>query len=227
MNKHSQLVETEIGRGEMDNEILKVSFQTAWVALQVFGGLLLADFVSGILHWLEDRYGGPKWPIVGGVIRSTIRHHKRPRRMLSVPFLTRNGLTFSIALGFLAVFALMGWINAFTLTAVAIGAFANEFHAWAHASPRENGPVISWLQARSLIISHGAHAKHHRGKKNTHYCAVNDWMNGPLEHVRFWRRIEAVLKAWTRLRPRRDPTVNRRHRRSRRSSLLQKRVFTA
>ena len=56
----------------------------------IFGGLLLADFVSGIIHWFEDRYGNPKWPVLGHAIRANQEHHFRPRAFLKGSFLSRN-----------------------------------------------------------------------------------------------------------------------------------------
>src|SRR5688500_20215738 len=38
-----------------------------WLAvLCCFGGLCLADFASGIVHWSADTYGSPTMPIFGG-----------------------------------------------------------------------------------------------------------------------------------------------------------------
>lgn len=191
-------------------ETLALLITLTFFSAQVVLGLLLADFVSGLLHWMEDRYGGPNWPVIGPIIRSTIRHHHRPRRMVGVGFMRRNGPTAGIALGFLVFFALIGALNPITITAVLAGAMANEFHNWAHRKESENGPIITALQRCGLIVSPMAHAAHHRGFKNTNYCAVNGWMNPVLEHIRFWRRLEAVIRVVTRYRPRRDPTVKRR-----------------
>ena len=181
-----------------------------WVSRQVVAGLLIADFVSGVLHWMQDRYGGPKWPIVGPLVRATIRHHKKPRRMITRSFMQRNAPTFFISALFLAAFAALGWINVMTLTGVIVGAFANEFHNWSHRKPSENGPVITWFQNKGLIIAPLEHARHHRDGKNSHFCAVTGWMNAPLERVRFWRRLEALIRVFAKERPRRDPTVRRR-----------------
>ena len=188
----------------------ETSLQMLWFATQIILGLLLADFVTGFFHWLEDRYGGPSWPVIGPIIRSTIRHHKKPRRMVTRPFFQRNGLTYFLAACFAVSFLIVGWVNPLTITAVLFGAMANEFHNWSHKKPSENGPLITWLQKTPFVISPFEHAKHHRGKKNTHYCAVTGWMNEPLERVRFWRKMEAIIRAFARLRPRRDPTVRRR-----------------
>lgn len=179
------------------------------VIVQILIGLLIADFASGFFHWLEDRYGGPTWPIVGNLVRATIRHHKKPRRMLNSPFWQRNGPTLMITFCFMIAFLALGWLNPMTVTALLFGGMANEIHNWSHCKPSECGPVISWLQKRGLLISPLDHARHHREKKNTYYCTVTGWMNAPLERIRFWRKVEAVIRIVSRERPRRDPTVRR------------------
>ncbi|MAK62793.1 MAG: hypothetical protein CMK09_17630 [Ponticaulis sp.] len=177
---------------------------------QIIVGLLIADFASGFFHWLEDRYGGPDWPIVGGLVRATIRHHKKPRRMLNSAFWHRSGPTLLIAVCFGLVFLSLGWLNLMTITALAFGSMANEIHNWSHCKPSECGPVVTWLQKKRVFISPLDHARHHREKKNTYYCTVTGWMNPVLERIRFWRKVEAVIRIVARSRPRRDPTVRRR-----------------
>ena len=193
----------------MDTLYIALEFgrDALWLCIQIGLGLLIADFVSGFFHWAQDRYGSPNWPIVGRVVRMTVRHHKRPRRMLRSPFWQRNNITMAIACTFGLAFFALGWINPTTITGVLIGAFANEIHYWSHRKNSENGPIIVALQKSGLILSPLAHARHHRGKKNTHFCAVTGWMNWPLEQVRFWRRLEMWIKIIARERPRRDPSV--------------------
>lgn len=193
-----------------DFELLTTGFLTGlWFLAQIVLGILIADFVSGLLHWMEDRYGGPSWPIVGRLIRMTVRHHFKPRRMLKSGFWRRNGPTMAIAGGFGLGFLLVGWVNPLTITGVVFGAFANEFHNWSHRKESENGPFITAIQRIGLIISPFEHARHHRGRKNTHYCAVTGWLNAPLERVRFWRKLEVYIRVCFGERPRRDPSIKR------------------
>ncbi len=182
----------------------------AWFITQILLGILIADFLSGMFHWMEDRYGGPSWPIVGRLIRMTVRHHKRPRRMVRSGFWRRNLPTMTISGSFGLAFLALGWINPLTLSGVIVGAFANEFHNWSHRRQSENGPFITALQHLGLIISPLEHARHHRGRKNTHYCAITGWVNAPLERVRFWRKLEVFIRIAAGERPRRDPSVRRR-----------------
>lgn len=183
------------------------------IGLQIFAGWLLADFLSGLFHWMEDRYGSPKWPIIGGAIRDTIRHHRKPRGLLKKNALQRSWRVFALTMPSLAVFALMGWLNAFTLTLIIGASLANEIHVAAHCSPAENGWLVTALQRIGVIQSHAHHAAHHRGLKNVNYCTVTNWLNPVLERFRFWRRLEVVIKVYAKQRPRPDPVVRRRQRR--------------
>ena len=50
------------------------------IALQALGVILLADFVAGLVHWLEDAYGSEDTPLVGSLlIKPNIVHHHYPR----------------------------------------------------------------------------------------------------------------------------------------------------
>ena len=179
--------------------------------VQVVSGLLLADFISGVVHWLEDRYGNPDWPIVGRTIRENQQHHFTPRSFLKGTLWTRNREVLVIGLGFLALFCLIDVISAFTVSAVFFGISANEIHACAHRSPKENGPIISALQKTGLIQSHSHHATHHRKGKDTHFCVVTNYLNPLLEKARFFQSLEALVFRTTGAQPRHDPSVNRRY----------------
>lgn len=198
--------------------LLDASAHFSWLLLQVFVGLLIADFLSGLFHWMEDRYGSPRWPIVGRIISSTVRHHARPMRILkSHPLLRSAPVLVLVALGALLL-SIPSWLNVVTLTALGVVAFANEIHAAAHANPKDLLPIVRHCQRIGLLQSHAHHAAHHRGLKNTHYCTITNWLNPALERVRFWRRIEALIRVTARQRPRPDPTVRRRQRRLNRRS---------
>lgn len=183
-------------------------------ALKVFGGLYLADFISGIIHWLEDRYGNPDWPIIGHTIRENQKHHHTPRSFLGGTLWTRNREVWAIGAGFLALFWAVGWLNLFTISAVVFGMFANEVHASAHRSPKENGRAITALQKTGLIQSHKHHAAHHRKGKDSHYCVLTNHVNPALERVQFFQTLERVIKWLTGRVPREDESVNPRYRRA-------------
>lgn len=184
-----------------------------WMLALGAAGWLLADFGSGVIHWAQDRYGSPKWSLFGGVVRDTIRHHRRPRGFLKKPVWKRSWRVGLLAIVVFAVFTGFGAPLAFTLPLVTAIALSNEIHAAAHANASQNGPLISAIQRTGVIQSPLHHAAHHRALKNVNYCTVTNWVNPVLERFRFWRRLEVIIWLVSRNRPRRDPAVRRRQRR--------------
>ena len=183
-------------------------------ALKIAGGFYFADFVSGVFHWMEDRYGDPEWPIVGHTIRENQQHHHTPRSFLKGNLYTRNREVWVIGIAFLGLFFALGWLNLFTASAVLFGMFANEIHASAHRSPKENGPIVTGLQKLGLMQSHAHHAAHHRKGKDSHYCVMSNHINPVLERVQFFQTIERTIKAISGAVPRLDDSVNPRYRRA-------------
>jgi ubiquitin-conjugating enzyme E2 variant len=180
--------------------------------LKVLGGLWFADFISGVVHWLEDRYGNPEWPVIGHTIRENQQHHFTPRSFLKGTLWTRNREVLAIGAAFLAAFWAFDVLNAFTVSAVIFGVMSNEVHASAHRSPQENGRIITALQKTGLLQSHRHHAAHHRKGKDTHFCVLTNHVNPVLERIRFFQTLEAIVIRVTGVRPRPDLSVNPRYR---------------
>lgn len=180
--------------------------------LKVLGGLWFADFISGVVHWLEDRYGNPEWPVIGHTIRENQQHHFTPRSFLKGTLWTRNREVLAIGAAFLAVFWAFDVLNAFTVSAVIFGVMSNEVHASAHRSPQENGRIVTALQKTGLLQSHRHHAAHHRKGKDTHFCVLTNHVNPVLERIRFFQTLEAIVTRVTGVRPRPDLSVNPRYR---------------
>ncbi|WP_375208328.1 fatty acid desaturase CarF family protein [Hyphomonas jannaschiana] len=180
--------------------------------LKVLGGLWFADFISGVVHWLEDRYGNPEWPVIGHTIRENQQHHFTPRSFLKGTLWTRNREVLAIGVAFLAAFWAFDVLNAFTVSAVIFGVMSNEVHASAHRSPQENGRIVTALQKTGLLQSHRHHAAHHRKGKDTHFCVLTNHVNPVLERIRFFQTLEAIVTRVTGVRPRPDLSVNPRYR---------------
>lgn len=166
------------------------------VLLQLLFLMLFADFVSGCFHWLEDAYRHVGVPVV---IRPNIVHHHHPRW-----FLRRNWWQSSWDLLALALHRLMrqAWVFA------ALTVNANQFHKWAHRSRAENGRVISLLHDLRLFQTLRHHAQHHANLKKRACCVVNNWLNPVLDRLRFWARLEGIVRKVTGLRRRADTSVS-------------------
>lgn len=160
---------------------------------------LIADFGSGVVHWLEDRYGDPDWiwPIGEHVVRPNIEHHQRPSLLTRSRYLERNATSILAAAPFIIAAA---W---FECWAIACGlawlSQGNEVHSWAH---QKCSRPIRALQAVGILQSPRAHALHHRTPFDSNFCACTDWLNPILQAVGFWRRLERVVELTTGIKPR-------------------------
>lgn len=168
---------------------------------QLLAGWLLADFLSGVLHWAEDRFGPGRehWPLIGSqVFAPNLLHYVAPLAFTRAGFVTRNWTTWVVvaplALALLWLFGSQVWI----WSAAAGGAIANEVHAWAHKRTHAPGWAV-WLQRTGLIQSPAHHAGHHVPPHQTRYCTLTDWLNPLLDRIGFWRAIEQLVPArWLR-----------------------------
>ena len=175
------------------------------IILQVLLGILLADLISGIVHWFEDTYGDPTWPVIGPtIILPNILHHDVPLKFTEAPFWKRNRGVFGVALIFGGVFSLLGWLNPVTITALVVGSFANEVHRWAHLKPTQLPWVIRALQRAKILQTAQHHWAHHRHGYNTHYCTITNALNPSLDGLRVFRIIEGVVEGVFGIKPRTD-----------------------
>ncbi len=182
------------------------AFAAGWLVLQVALCALVADFFSGVIHWLEDSYFGPKTPLIGKwVIEPNLLHHRDPRAMVKNSWWVTNNVLLLIAAGMIGLTLALGvftWQVGLTVVLLAHGA---EFHRWAHRTRTENGRVIVWLQQNGFVQSPAHHAGHHRHDKDRRYCTITDYVNPALDRVRFWRGLEAVIWALTGVERRGEP----------------------
>jgi ubiquitin-conjugating enzyme E2 variant len=175
-----------------------------WGALVVSAilGLVIADVISGIVHWLADRYGHVDTPFFGEQFILPFRaHHLYPEDMTKLGFVVNNGNSCLLAGIFLAfvVFVLPPIESSFSLFLIgATGLFfslfagiTNLFHMWAHS---KTVPAwVRWLQVRRLILSPKHHEVHHTSPYAQHYCITCGWINGWLDRIRFFERLEKII----------------------------------
>ncbi|MCX6956140.1 MAG: hypothetical protein NTV51_28725 [Verrucomicrobia bacterium] len=175
---------------------------------QVLGLVMLADFLAGVVHWLEDAYGSEDTPVVGPLlIRPNIVHHHYPRFFTRLSWWQSSWdllLLGGVIVGAAAWFGLLSW-QLWLFVAISIN--ANQVHKWSHRTRAENGRVISFLQDIRVLQTPHHHALHHTDPKNTYYCPVTNLVNPILERLRFWPRLEALIERTTGLRHREDTSV--------------------
>ena len=183
--------------------------QSPWYSVlgQAVGMYLLVDFISGIIHWSEDRYGSETTPLVGGAIKKNILHHHRPRHITRISLWEAMGTTLFISLGIFAVGTLLGFFGWQLVLLCLLGMNVNTVHRWAHSTPKELPWIVRTLQRVRLIQTPQHHALHHGLPRVTHYCAFTNWLNPVLERLKFWRSVEWCIAAVTGIHPREDDSL--------------------
>ena len=176
------------------------------VALAFLSAIVAADFASGLVHWAADNWGSGDWPIVGGFVQPFRHHHVEPQAMVEHRFLERFGDNSVAALPTFG-FALLAdggaawrvvWGAVLGVTARG-GLPPAQSRAWAARGtpPR----LVAWLQRWRIILSPAHHDVHHQAPYARHYCITTGWLNAPLERLRFFPALEALLTAVTGVSP--------------------------
>ncbi len=162
---------------------------------------VLADFVSGLVHWAGDTLGNPNIPILGpGIIRPFREHHLDQKAICHHDMIETNAASAFAGIPILALCLLMTHAlpGAFFLFAASVmvllclfSSFTNQIHKWAHADAPPKWVVQ--LQEWRIFLNPVHHKKHHTFPFNNHYCITNGWLNDFLCKVSFFRHLEKAL----------------------------------
>lgn len=176
--------------------VIVVGAPVAWI---------LADFVSGLIHWFADTYGSDDTPLFGPwLIKPFRQHHQYARDICTHNLVLTIGNSCTVAAPFQAgvlylllsdedvSFTKAAFSFVFNLFAMAMVA-TNVLHKWAHAET--TNWLISRLQRSRVFLSPAHHHLHHTKPFDSNYCITNGWLNPLLERIRFFRSLEATLSA--------------------------------
>ncbi len=174
-----------------------------WVALGLgaVAGYVLADFASGLVHWLADRYFDPRTPVLGpALIRPFREHHADALAMTRHDFFEISGNNALVTLPLALVLwtrptptsfeSQLGFACLASLGLAAV--VTNQLHCWAHR--RQRPGWVRRLQDWGLILSPAAHALHHRRAHDRAYCVTSGWLNPLLDGIGFFRRLEQAIE---------------------------------
>jgi plasmanylethanolamine desaturase len=184
----------------------------AWVALvsSIITGYVFADLVSGIVHWMADRYGEETTPLVGNsFIRPFREHHRDPDAIVRHDFIETNGSNCIVSAPCLtaAFFGLSATPDSLlsifllgTILFLCLAVFGtNQFHKWAHA---DRAPcLIQFLERAGVILGAHHHDIHHTAPFRKNYCITTGWWNPLLERSRFFALAEGAIEFLTGARP--------------------------
>jgi ubiquitin-conjugating enzyme E2 variant len=173
-----------------------------WVAVQVLIAWLLADLVTGAVHWFEDKYLDPTQTLnfLTSVAADNDLHHRRPTAMTLSSGWDNMKSGAAVAWPVALVLWLCGaplwlWLAAF------FAGFGNLIHRWAHMPERKLPVWIRAMQATGLFITHDHHDTHHRSMLRLipkhlagyRYCPMTNWVNPVVDYIGLWHRLEWLL----------------------------------
>ena len=164
------------------------------VATQFIGVVLLADLVTGTVHWAEDTFGSEKTPVIGKwLIKPNLDHHRDVGAFVRKSWAQSSwdlAIAGAVLVGAAAWQGLLTWqLWLFTLLTIN----ANQIHKWNHMRPAEVPLWVRTLQKLRVLQSRYHHLGHHRGEKDSRYCVITDYVNPVFDRLRIWRLMERVL----------------------------------
>jgi len=154
---------------------------------------LLADFVTGLFHFLVDRYGKMNGRYMTKSVNLLLIHHEEPRKIISQTYWEITGGVYKISLLIFCI-SLMWGFNWELLIFLLFCSNGNMIHKWSHQQKSKTSFIIRFLQKFKLIQTQSHHSKHHIGHFNKNYCVMTIFINPILHQLRFWESLIYLLK---------------------------------
>jgi ubiquitin-conjugating enzyme E2 variant len=165
------------------------------ISAQLLLGWLIADLLSGFVHWVEDRVLWVGMPLISkSVVEPNRRHHRDPQAFLYQSVLARNGTSWAAVAVIAAAWLWLAGFSWVLAGALAGGLAVTEIHVRTHRAIVRT----SWyraLQDIGIVQSRAHHVGHHADPMDSRYCVLTDWLNPLLDRIGLWARLEAGLGA--------------------------------
>ncbi|SVB11644.1 uncharacterized protein METZ01_LOCUS164498 [marine metagenome] len=173
--------------------------------IALFVGYLIADFLTGSVHWFCDTFFTETTPIIGPFIIFSFReHHSHPFLITEDKFIEQDTTSFFILLIplFFSVTAeinyslnMSDYYTHTLLIGLSIGAFStNLFHKWAHMKVPPK--FVMKLQNIGLILNHKRHKIHHMNHSKS-FCVTSGLLNSFLDKIKFFQGVESFIRLFS------------------------------
>lgn len=171
-----------------------------WFVGYIAASWLIADFLSGVFHWLEDQYVTSDTPWISKSVGvPNERHHAKPTEFLSGGYWLRNKTTIiPCAVAVAVVWYFFGLMSCLPIVMLSQ---ANEVHGWSH---QRCCRFVRCLQESEILCSVRQHAQHHVDPFSRRYCAMSGLLNPVLDFAGFWQIMELLMRRLFSLEPKYD-----------------------
>jgi hypothetical protein len=170
-----------------------------FILFQIIIGLLLADILAGIAHWVEDTYIDycSTFPGLSEIARYNELHHYFPRAMLKHSYFEnmKENLIIVFILFILFYLCIPKTMIRYPYLFIPMYLFASTsslFHRFSHERECEMPSVIFKLQSLGILVSHEHHRQHHISS-DIKYCPIFSITNYILDPIYFWRFLEKMI----------------------------------
>lgn len=165
--------------------------------------ILVADFITGLVHWMEDVYCMENYPIIGELVcLPNLLHHKDPNLMVRMSgIITTNWQSMSAAMFVCLLFWLFGMFHWSILLTLVLTGFGNQVHLWNHQA--KSNYWVTWLKDSGLIQSQKQHSIHHIPPHKKCYCILINFNNSWMDRVGFWKGLEIFIEELFGIKPKR------------------------
>lgn len=166
-----------------------------YILCLIISGVLKADMISGILHFIEDRFFDENSFLIGNIIQANRRHHTNPLDIIQYSYWRSIRTTLIFALPIVYIwycFCTNIYMKIEWLFGTICGIHANQIHKYCHMPIDRRPKWFIFCQKIGFLNSY--HHLHHRNQFNTHYCIITNILNPVLDKINFWIHLEKIIR---------------------------------
>lgn len=163
--------------------------------------VLIADFLTGIFHWIEDTYFSEDTPLIGRIIQLNRLHHDDPMDMCKTPWYRSIKETTSLSMAIALLVHPLFANKLLVISTATLTSLSNLIHKWNHLPQRKVNPVYRKYLQGVIFQGNKSHKIHHDNPMRD-YFILSEFLNPVAEAVGFWRNLEDSIETVTGVPPR-------------------------
>jgi hypothetical protein len=144
------------------------------------------EFNSGMFHIVFDNEKFNTLPVLGPLAVDFQKHHLQPAGITKIPVFEFLQQVHAPALGIIGVQVILTHsctsLRPFWFGCIFYVNMMFLAHRWSHILPKNNLPVVQWMQSNGLLLSMRQHIQHHK-TYDCNFSIFTGWSNPFLNYV--------------------------------------------